>query len=468
MNPGWPEAARLAAAAGVAAAYLGMCAAIALRQRRGRAAARREARGFEQAGDGAAPVLVAYASQTGHARQIARQSARALHDAGVAVRFEPLGALTPAALARATTALFVVGTCGEGDAPDDAAGFVRRFMAQAPAGSGGAPGPFAGLGIGVLALGDREFAQFAAFGRRLDGWLRAGGARPLFDRIDVDGAGAEALARWRHELGRLASVADTLAWVDDAPRPWRLAARRRLNPGSVGGPVFLLDLEAVGDGGASSWEAGDLARIQVPDPKARPRDYSIASVADDGRVQLLVRRRRDARGRPGLASGWLTCELPIGGEVALTLVAHRNFRLGENAPRPLILIGNGTGIAGLRSHLRAGAAASNRRRWLIFGERQAAHDFHFEDEVLAWRASGALERVDLAFSRDQPAKRYVQDCLLEQAPTVRGWIADGAAIYLCGSLDGMAAGVHGALVEILGARGVERLVDEGRLRRDVY
>jgi sulfite reductase (NADPH) flavoprotein alpha-component len=86
---------------------------------------------------------------------------------------------------------------------------------------------------------------------------------------------------------------------------------------------------------------------------------------------------------------------------------NRSFHAPEDA-RPLILIGNGTGIAGLRAHLHARARAGHQRNWLLFGERTAQHDFFFRSEIEAWRDTGILERVDLAFSRDQTARRYVQ------------------------------------------------------------
>ena len=88
--------------------------------------------------------------------------------------------------------------------------------------------------------------------------------------------------------------------------------------------------------------------------------------------------------------------------------------------------------------------------------------------VQGWLASGDLARLDLAFSRDQAQKIYVQDRLREAAEDVRQWLADGAAIYICGSLQGMAAGVDQALIDIVGAEAVEQLIEEGRYRRDVY
>ena len=151
--------------------------------------------------------------------------------------------------------------------------------------------------------------------------------------------------------------------------------------------------------------------------------------------------------------------------------AHGNFRIGDNAGRPLILIGNGTGLAGLRSHLRARATASSTgtlRNWLIFGERNAEHDFYYRDEIAEWQDQGVLTRTDIVFSRDQPERLYVQDRLRNEAETVRAWLQQGAAIYVCGSLDGMAGGVERALIEIIGEAAVEQLIGQGRYRRDVY
>ena len=144
---------------------------------------------------------------------------------------------------------------------------------------------------------------------------------------------------------------------------------------------------------------------------------------------------------------------------------------GFHAPEadcPLILIGNGTGLAGLRSLLKQRIGAGHLRNWLLFGERNAAHDFYCREELGGWQASGELARLDLAFSRDQAAKLYVQDRLRMAAEHLRNWVAEGAAIYVCGSLDGMAGGVDEVLREVLGAAQVEALIEQGRYRRDVY
>ena len=104
----------------------------------------------------------------------------------------------------------------------------------------------------------------------------------------------------------------------------------------------------------------------------------------------------------------------------------------------------------------------------MFGERNREHDYLCRDELEEWLISGDIERLDLAFSRDQAEKIYVQDRLRESASLLKQWLDDGAVIYICGSLQGMASGVDQVLNEVLGAEEVERLIEQGRYRRDVY
>jgi sulfite reductase (NADPH) flavoprotein alpha-component len=134
----------------------------------------------------------------------------------------------------------------------------------------------------------------------------------------------------------------------------------------------------------------------------------------------------------------------------------------------MLLIGNGSGLAGLRGLLRARIGLGVRENWLLFGERNAAHDFLLRGELEGWQSAGWLARMDLAFSRDQQERLYVQDVLRAQADLVREWVERGAAIYVCGSLQGMAGGVHDALRDILGEDTLEQLAADGRYRRDVY
>lgn len=487
-----PELERYLTAATVLLAYAAFCGLIAWRRRRKRAPGLATLAGAQQ------PVLVAYASQTGFAEEIARRSAEALQEGGIPARLTPIEALDADTLAVAGRAVFVVSTTGEGDAPDHAARFVRRVMGKKAA--------LTNLDYGLLALGDSSYARYCAFGRQLDAWLQTQGATPLFDRVEVDDADGGALRHWQYHLGKISGASETADWAPAQFMEWRLIERRLLNPGSPGGPAFHLALEPM-ESGPIEWQAGDIAEIgprnaravldrfppyflealrdrMLPDDPAelegltpeqahqalKPlphREYSIASLASEGRLELVVRQTRHPDGRLGIGSGWLTEDAPMGSPIALRLRSNRSFHPPED-DRPMILIGNGTGIAGLRAHLKARQAAGRSRNWLVFGERTRAQDFLYREEVEGWEADGVLARLDLAFSRDQEGRIYVQDRLREAADALREWVAEGAAIYVCGSLEGMASGVHAALLEALGHEEMERLAEEGLYRRDVY
>ncbi|KAB8059590.1 oxidoreductase [Janthinobacterium sp. FT14W] len=446
---------RLALLAALSLSYAGVCLAPWLRAR-----AKRRAAAAAKAAPADSPAwLVAYASQTGNAEELATQTAQSLQLAGIPVRLCALAELTAVELQQAERALFLVSTYGEGDAPDNAAAFMGRLMTGELA--------LPQLHYAVLALGDRSYGQFCGFGRALDAWLAAQGASRLFGHIEVDRSAGTAIEEWFQHLSHLAGTSDAPDWSAPAFGDWRLTHRQLLNPGSAGGAIYHVELAPVA-GSLPEWQSGDLVQVAAPADSTQPREYSIASIPRDGGVHLLVRQHAHPDGSLGLASGWLTAQADVGAVVQLRLRQHRRFRLEDNARRPLILIGNGSGIAGLRGHLKSRVLAGQRRNWLIFGERNAAHDFHYREEIEGWHASGDLPRLDLAFSRDQAERTYVQDRLRGNADEVRLWLEQGAAIYICGSLAGMAGGVDQALQDMLGRPALDALAAEGRYRRDVY
>ncbi|RZL94378.1 MAG: oxidoreductase [Variovorax sp.] len=437
-------------------AYVTLCLAIYWRQRvRGHARARAAA---SIGGDGARQTaLVLFASQTGQAEALAWQTARWLHEGGMPARVLSLNEADADTLRGTRHALFIASTYGEGDAPDGASVFAERVMGASP--------DLSALRYALLALGDRQYTNFCGFGRTLDAWLNSAGATRSFERIEVDNSDPATLAAWKAQCGGGDTTAESTEPAELVS--WRLAARTLLNAGSAGAPVYhLAFIPSTGHGAA--WEAGDIAQVSVASDPARPRDYSIASIQTDGELQLVVRQEQRPDGTLGAASGLLTSTLAIGDTVALSIRPHRNFRLDGNAERPLIFIGNGTGLAGLRAHLRARAAMRRHDNWLIFGERNARHDFLYRDEIEAWQAGGVLRRVDMVFSRDQEERVYVQHRLLQAHDEVLAWIERGAAIYVCGSLQGMASGVDAALRQIAGDSLIGELTSSGRYRRDVY
>lgn len=400
---------------------------------------------------------VAYASQGGQARAIAERSAAQLCAAGLPARAVPLETLDldcpPPRL------LLVASTCGDGEAPDHVARFMHRLAQPVPA--------LHAMEYALLGLGDRHYPQFCAFARRLDQRLQALGARALFDRLEANRLDPMALRRWQQQLGQLAGHAGLSDWQPADYQPWTLLERRYLNPGSQGAPLFLVTLGA--PPGGVDWQAGDIAEILPPprDGQQGARDYSIASLPADGQLQLLVRLQRHPDGRLGLGSGWLCRHATPGAAIDLRIRANPGFRLPADCG-PLILIGNGSGLAGLRAHLRERQRLGQHGHWLLFGERNAAHDFLLREELQGWQRSGHLARLDLAFSRDPATPAYVQHRLRESADALRTWLARGATLLVCGSLDGMGREIDALLHGLLGAAGVAHLRESGRYRRDLY
>ncbi len=398
--------------------------------------------------------LIGFASQSGFAEQLAWQTAAQLQKVGLSADVRPLGELGARDLSQARQAIFLVSTFGDGQAPDSARAFERKVM--------GGDCPLGHLNYALLALGDRQYPHFCGFAQRLHAWLEQQGAHAAGAPIEVDRADPLALSAWQETLSRFSGVAPVDVWQAPGFVDWTLQARHLLNPGSAGAPVYRIDLcPPVG----CQWQAGDL--LDVLPAHSEAREYSIASIPADGTLQLIVRQHRRPDGSLGGASGWLTEQAPVGGPINARLRENRSFH-GPASPVPMILLGNGTGIAGLRSLLKQRIAAGHQRNWLLFGERNAAHDSLCGQELEQWLAEGNLARLDLAFSRDQPNKVYVQERLREAAEPLRTWVAEGAVIYVCGSLHGMASGVDAVLAEVLGPEAVEQLVEQGRYRRDVY
>lgn len=190
-----------------------------------------------------------------------------------------------------------------------------------------------------------------------------------------------------------------------------------------------------------------------------PRFYSLASGAKDGFVEIVVRRQPG-----GLCSGQLTALEP-GDSIDAFLKSNPAFRLGTGAA-PVILVAAGSGIGPLAGFIRANT--HKRAIHLFFGMRHAASDFLYGEEFEQWQAEGRLERVVTAASRGR-RPHHVQDALLIEAASVLDLIDRGARIMVCGGR-GMAAGVAGALAEILAPAGLTpaMLRAEGRYVEDVY
>ncbi|WAC54899.1 sulfite reductase subunit alpha [Gordonia sp. SL306] len=213
------------------------------------------------------------------------------------------------------------------------------------------------------------------------------------------------------------------------------------------------------------------------------RVYSISSspVAHAGTVHITmatVRYRSGERQRGGVCSTYLADRRPEGTQVEVFISANKSFRLPADDTK-IIMIGPGTGIAPFRSFLHERAARGARGgNWLFFGDRHRDHDHIYAEEIDGFVTSGVLDRLDLAFSRDQEHKIYVQDRMRERGADLFAWLSDGAHLYVCGDATRMAHDVDTALHDIIAehggmsAEGAQDYVDDlkraKRYLRDVY
>lgn len=392
--------------------------------------------------------LVLYASQTGQAEEIARNSARALLAGGLDAQALSTAQVTVAQLQAAKTILCVVSTTGEGDAPDEGLRFEQGLMQESP--------DLSGQNVAVLALGDRNYDQFCAFGRRVFDWLVACGAKSQ-TLIEVDDLDSAALKRWDDLIHALGGKGDGAI---EAGVPWRLEQRTRLNP--LGdNPLYQLSFMT---DQASLWQAGDL--IEIVTPHGHRRDYSVASLPEEGRIDLYVREVIKTDGSYGDGSGLLIHGLQTGDSLPLRLKSHRNFHTPEGEG-PLLLIGAGSGLAGLRAHILQ-AAKTGRPVWLIYGERHPVKDGALTEAMTTWRDEGTLQALDIAFSRpDDGDGRYVQAVVASANTAIKAWLGREGAVMCCGGL-AMGREVESALAGIMGQAWVDDAKVSGRYRRDLY
>lgn len=215
-----------------------------------------------------------------------------------------------------------------------------------------------------------------------------------------------------------------------------------------------------------------------------PRLYSIASSpkAHPDEVHLTVASvRYDTHGksRKGVASTYLADDAKPGTKVNVYLHKNKNFRLPENGDTPVIMVGPGTGIAPFRAFIEERAEdGAKGQSWLFFGDQKYNEDFLYQLELQDHLKSGALTKLDVAFSRDQPEKIYVQNKMQENAAELWAWLEKGAHFYVCGDASRMAKDVNDTLINIISEQGgksqeeaeeyLKALKKDKRYQRDVY
>ncbi len=218
--------------------------------------------------------------------------------------------------------------------------------------------------------------------------------------------------------------------------------------------------------------------------KLPPRLYSIASSpkAHPGEVHLtvgVVRYDAHGRTRKGVCSTYLAERIAAGEKADVFVTPNKHFKIPADNDTPMIMVGPGTGIAPFRAFVEERKAIGAKgKNWLFFGDQHYLTDFLYQTEWQDYLADGVLTKLDLAFSRDQKDKVYVQDRMRENSKEFYAWLEEGASFYVCGDASRMATDVDVALHDIIEKEGglskddaaayVKKLKDEKRYLRDVY
>ncbi len=511
--------------------------------------------GSDAAASSATPLLIAFGSQSGNAESLAKRLAKEAAGRGFAAGVAELDSLQAADLQRQSNLILVTSTWGEGEMPDNAAGFWEQLNQN-----GSSPN-LQGLRYGVLALGDRNYGDtFCLAGKLLDQRLAELGATRLLERADCDVDFDEPAARWashawnafgendRHSPNPSDAVAaiptpTASGYSKKNPFPAPLLVCERLNAAgsakdtrhiafSLAGSELAYEVgDALGvlaqndplmvDGIIAAHGFDASALVALPDGgeaplrealikhydcrkfhgarpdtpvdlpawigtlrKLQPRLYSIASSlkAHPDEVHLCVgavRYEADGLAHQGVASTFLADRLPLGGTTGVFIHAAKHFRLPADPATPIIMVGPGTGIAPFRAFLEERQAiGASGKNWLFFGDQYAATDYLYREQIEAWQANGHLNELDLAFSRDQADKIYVQHRMLAKGHLLWEWLESGAHFYVCGDASRMAKDVDAALHELVRVHGsrsdddakayVAELKKTKRYARDVY
>ena len=218
--------------------------------------------------------------------------------------------------------------------------------------------------------------------------------------------------------------------------------------------------------------------------KLMPRLYSIASSPKQFPTEVhltvaVVRYETNHRSRVGVASTFLSDRATLQATPVPVFVSDSHFCVPEDGAKDIIMVGPGTGIAPFRAFMQERVATqATGRNWVFFGDQHRATDYLYEEEWAAWQKSWSLTRIDLAFSRDQSTKVYVQDRMREQGAKLWAWIKNGGHFYVCGDAKRMAKDVdvalhdviiqHGGMDAAAAAAYVKQLKKDHRYQRDVY
>ncbi len=440
------------------------------------------------------PVDIYYATETGNSKALSLQLMKAVKGAGFKVKSTAVNRFDAAKINKDHIAIFLCSTHGEGEPPESAIKFFDSAKAVKD-------GTLKDMPYAVLGLGDKSYEIFCGAATDLDSEMKRLGGLAFQEIALFDVDYAEHTPKWIEETVRNLNAlqGDT---TTQAPAPalqeYALKSGKgysRLEP--ITG--IVKDIINLNDRGSNketyhieieydadvTYTCGDSAGIIIPSEgeEITPRLYSIASAPSvhEGEIHLTVAlasyKKDNGEIGYGVASRYLA-DLKEGDEVTFYISQNQLFNLPLDN-QDAIMIGPGTGIAPFRSFVwERSERAAEGRNWVLFGDQHAHCDFLYQAEWQEHVATDVVQRMDLAFSRDQEKKVYVQHKLRERADTLLEWLDGGAALYVCGAKDPMSRDVEAEILSIIqDKKGLSldaandylgELEEQGRYVKDVY
>ncbi|WP_028113480.1 PepSY domain-containing protein [Ferrimonas kyonanensis] len=400
--------------------------------------------------------LVAFASQTGTTAELARHTAEAMTARGLNVQLASLANLRPVDLKGRQSVRLMVATSGDGDMPVQGQAFLKALSGV----------NLSEVAYSLLGLGDSRYPQFCQAAKSINQSLQQCGAHLVQPMQLADGDPSESWGKW---MGESHSAPMPTAQT----HPLTLIRKQRLDK-QLGDTreTWLLQFSVPP---SVSYQCGDLLKLRPPGC-SQERAYSIASAPEQGPLSLCVtlhQWQQDSETHYGTMSYELCRQLDVGQQIQGRISDNPGFHLPRE-DTPVIMVATGCGIAPFLGFLQQRPQGDN---WLLFGNRHQNGDFLCQEQIEQSLTRGELDRLDLAFSRDQGNKVYIQDRLLSEGETLLHWLEEKhAVIYVCGHL-ALSGGVDATLIQLYQGQGLSQrqaqtklsqLKAQGRYRQDVF
>jgi sulfite reductase alpha subunit-like flavoprotein len=428
-------------------------------------------------------LTILYVTETGNAKFLATEINKKLKAAKINAKMKDVQQYRLNDFAKEQNLILITSTHGDGEIPDSGKKFEAHLNDNDL--------DLSKLKFITVALGDRNYPLFCESGKIFENRLIELKATKIADRIDLDLDFENSIPQIFETITAsfTGEKVETVAKSTSTQTNFSGTVLTNVNLNDIGSDKETYHMEISVDDGEIDYAPGDSIGILLGNEELKvegaitPRLYSIASSKNEhgNEVHLTVSllKYKDDKGNDirGLFSGHLA-KLKEGDNVKFYVSRNRAFKLPEDN-KDIIMVGPGTGVAPFRSFIAernySGAEGKN---WLFFGERTFQNDFLYQSEWQDHLSSGVLTKLDLAFSRDQKEKIYVQDRIRQNAEELYKWLESGAYFYVCGDKENMAKDVEKSLLELIAAQGkkspedaqeyLNNLSGEGRYLKDVY